>query len=307
MVVATGAGGGEAEEGFRGDVDAVVDDVVGIAVEFVAEGKEAEGGENALIVGRFGGGVLGFGFLDGLGEEAVGGELFDDELVVGFVAVEGIDDVVAVSPGVGVAQVFAAFGVALGVGVAGDIEPVAAPAFTVGRGGKQAVDEGGVGGVGITERIGFEGDDLGFGGWEAGEVEGEAADQRAAIGSGVGAEAMVCEFGEDEVIDGVLDPRGVGGSGGGDCGLADGLERPVFFADAAVAGGGGTGLGGGGDAGIGGAAADPLGEVGDLGVSEFFALGGHLEFFVFVTDRGEKEAVRRLAGDDSRAGVAAGE
>ena len=81
----------------------------------------------------------------------------------------------------------------------------------------------------------------------------------------------------------------------------------MFFADAAVAGGGGTGLGGGGDAGIGGAAADPLGEVGDLGVSEFFALGGHLEFLVFVTDRGEKEAVRRLAGDDSRAGVAAGE
>ena len=307
VVVATGAGDGEAEEGFRGHVDAVVDDVVGITVEFVAERKETQGSERALIDGGLAAGILGFRFLYGLDEEAVGGELFDDELVVRFVAVEGVDDVVAVGPGVGVAEVFAAFGVALGVGVAGNIEPVTAPAFAVGGGGEEAVDEGGVGGIGIFKRIRFEGGDLGRGGREAGEVEGEAADQRAAVGSGVGGEAVVREFGEDEVIDGGFDPRRVGGSGGGgDCGLADGLERPVFFADAAVAGGGGTGLGRGGDAGIGGAAADPLGEVGDLRVSEFFALGGHLELVVFVTDRGEEEATRRLAGDEGRAGVAAG-
>ena len=61
------------------------------------------------------------------------------------------------------------------------------------------------------------------------------------------------------------------------------------------------------DAGVGGAAADPLGEIGDLLSGEFFALGGHLEVFVLVADGLDEEGVIGFAGDDRGAGVAAGE
>ena len=52
------------------------------------------------------------------------------ELIVRHVIVEGFDDPVAVGVGVGVAAFFGE-DVAFGVGVAGDIEPVSAPAFAV--------------------------------------------------------------------------------------------------------------------------------------------------------------------------------
>jgi len=51
MIVAAGAGNGEAEERLGGDVDTVVDDVVDVAVELVAEGEKPEGGEGALVGG----------------------------------------------------------------------------------------------------------------------------------------------------------------------------------------------------------------------------------------------------------------
>jgi hypothetical protein len=44
-----------------------------------------------------------------------------------------------------------------------------------------------------------------------------------------------------------------------------------------------------------------------LGVVEFFALGGHLEFLVFVTDGGDEETLVGLAGDEGGAGVTAHE
>jgi hypothetical protein len=73
----------------------------------------------------------------------------------------------------------------LAVGVAGEVEPVAAPAFAVVGGGEEAVDDRGesLGGV-----VGFEGGEFGGGGGEAGEVVGDAAEQGALIGPGVGGE-----------------------------------------------------------------------------------------------------------------------
>ena len=58
----------------------------------------------------------------------VTGELFDDELVVGFVLDQRIDNVVAVSPSVGFEAI--AF-VAIGFSEADPIEPVSPPTFAV--------------------------------------------------------------------------------------------------------------------------------------------------------------------------------
>ena len=55
----------------------------------------------------------------------VAGELFEQEAVVRLVGVERADDVVAVAPGVRPRQVLLAL--AFGVGVAGQVEPVAGP------------------------------------------------------------------------------------------------------------------------------------------------------------------------------------
>ena len=64
--------------------------------------------------------------------ELVGGDLLDDEPVVGQVVVERADDLVAVGVRVRVAALLLE-DVALGVGVAGDVEPVPAPALAVVR------------------------------------------------------------------------------------------------------------------------------------------------------------------------------
>ena len=71
--------------------------------------------------------------------ELVGGDLLDEELVVRQVLVERADDAVAVGVGVRVAPLFLE-DVALGVGVAGDVEPVPPPPLAVAGRGEQAVD-----------------------------------------------------------------------------------------------------------------------------------------------------------------------
>ena len=77
-----------------------------------------------------------------VGVEFVAGELFGEKLVVGLVVVEGGDDVVAVAPGVRAVGVLT---VSVGLGVADEVEPVAAPALAVGGAFEQAVDEALVG------------------------------------------------------------------------------------------------------------------------------------------------------------------
>ena len=200
VVVAAGAGDGQAEEALGRRVDALVDRVV-VVVEALAHGDEAERGEARVVLGQVG--------------QAVGRELLDDELVVRLVGVERVDDVVAVGPGVGGAVALGAAATqALGVGVTGGIEPVAGPALAVARRGEQAVDgafehqRGGAGGLAVADRqsvadhggveIAGEGVGLGVGGRQAVEVVGEAAQQRLAVGGGIGLEAHRVELGQDE-------------------------------------------------------------------------------------------------------------
>ena len=106
----------------------------------------------------------------------VAGQLLLDEQIVGLVAVEAVDDVVAVSPGV--RQVGVAF-VTGGIGVAGEVEPEAGPAFTVSRILEQSVDDGcvGIGGAVPTKRF-----PLGGRRGQANQVEGHPAEQDVATG-----------------------------------------------------------------------------------------------------------------------------
>ena len=73
-----------------------------------------------------------------VGSDHVAGDLSPKKLVVAEVGIEGLDHPVAIPPGVGPELV--AFE-AVGVGVVGDVEPVAGPALTVVGRGEQAVDE----------------------------------------------------------------------------------------------------------------------------------------------------------------------
>lgn len=132
-----------------------------------------------------GGGDMGTGDEEAGGiarTHGVTGELLMDELVVGKVVVEGVDDVVPVDPGVFAVEV--GFG-AIGFSPADDIKPVLGPAFAEVRGGEEFVDEGGVG-VGILLVIGDELIDAVGGGREAGEDDGSAMNEGAGIGFFVG-------------------------------------------------------------------------------------------------------------------------
>ena len=77
--------------------------------------------------------------------EQVAGQLGDGELVERHVGVERADDPVAVWPDFAGAVFF----VAIGIGVACEVEPFAGPAFAVLRRSEEAVDRGFVGSAGI--------------------------------------------------------------------------------------------------------------------------------------------------------------
>ncbi len=210
VIVATRALNRESEGAAGDDVDAVIDDVVGDSQETPAAREESHGGE-----------VGGIGL-----NELVGGDLEEEEAIVGHVLVEGLDDPVAVGGGMDEEAFLAGVHVALGVGVAGDVEPVATPSFavvgTVEESLDQAGDGGGIGAVGgRSGGLGFGGEFLDFliRGGQACECFGEATDQGARVGGRSGFGAFRFEFGEDEAVDLVPGPAGVA-----DGGRLDGLE-----------------------------------------------------------------------------------
>ena len=187
MRMALGAVQGEAHPGGSRGADAVDHGVeavfVRIGAAFFVEHRVAVEARGDEVVGR------------GAGQQ-VAGELPDAELVVGQVRVEGLHDPIAVGPdGAGTVLLEA-----VGVGVAGEVEPATGPAFTVAGRGEQAVDEFlvSVGGLVVDEGIGFFGRRR-----HAGEIERHAAHEGVAIGFGRRLEAGLFEAGLDERIDGM--------------------------------------------------------------------------------------------------------
>ena len=268
VIVAAGAGDGQAQETAGDGVDALVA-LVGAALNRL--GLIPNPGSAAEEAGRlevFGGGVL---------AHQVAGELHLDELAIGKIVVELLDDPVAVDPGAIERHVAAPARIETAnvvVAVAGDVEPVAAPALAVGRRCEETVDHLGEGlGGGVL----FEGGDLGGGGRKAGEVEGGATDQGALVRHGSGLQTLLHKLGEDEAVDVGFGP----GLGQGLIGrvLDDGdrgvLERDEGPPLAHVVGDLFAGADGGGALGPGSAHADPVGEDLDLVGGELGSLGGH--------------------------------
>ena len=222
------------------------------------------------------------------GGEEVSGDVFGDELVVGDIGVEGADDVVAVVVGV-VDRVVEL--VAVGFGVAHEVEPVPGPALAEVGGGEEAVDRIYDGGFRV-KNLGFlKIFDFFERGGEAGEVEGEAPEEGEGVGWGSGFEFGFAEFCSDEFVD----------ESGIERGGIEGFPAPVLGAAGFEIEGGEGGFGGGcGFVGPGGTVFDPGFEIGDHGIWEF-AFRGHLHVGIPVVDQFDEEGFIGVAGGDGGA------
>ena len=174
VVVTAGATDRESEKGTTHGVDLFIDQVheelrfILFGEDFGAENEKA--GSDPAIRNR--------GWTEPLGGEEVTGELFGQKVVEWLVGVEGSDYPVAVAPSVGHDLIFV---LSVGVGVAGDIEPPAAPAFTVAGRSEEAVDHLGEGIWGVVfEKLG----DFCGSGWEASEIVGRSSNEGSSIGWG---------------------------------------------------------------------------------------------------------------------------
>ena len=146
-------------------VEVLVHFVDGLVVGDVRGGPHEPGGGQRLdLVGRRDGQVL-------VIDQLVAGQLLEDELVDRLVLVERVDDVVAVFPG---DFAIAVAGVAAGIGVAGDIQPVPAPLFAVMGRRQQVIDHLF---PGVRRLVLDEGLDFGGRGRQPDQVEVGAADQ----------------------------------------------------------------------------------------------------------------------------------
>ena len=211
MVVAGGAAHRHAEPDRAHRVGAILGVDLGV---LVVDDADFVGGDVAAL--EAGGDAL---VERGVGQQ-VAGQLFDGELVERQVAIEGGDHPIAIGPDLAVVVDVDAVGVA----VAGGVQPVAGAMFAVVRRGEVAVHHAL---VGVGRSVLEEGLDLGGLGRQAGGVERDAADQGAAIFGGRGREALLFELRQDETVDRIADPRGV--LDGGRLGLDGRLEGPVFL------------------------------------------------------------------------------
>ncbi len=202
MVVALGATDRQPHERGRNDLERVGDHLVaGGGLIHAGRGGAVRGGTQEA-----GGGEL----LDVFGAEVpvrlrhhlVAGQLLLNEAVERLVGVERADDVVAVLVGVGPDRVLA--GVAFGVGVAGHVEPVSAPALAVARRVEQPVDQAL---VGVGPCVGEEGAHLVRRRRQSGEVERRPADEGAPVGRDGERQAVRPQLLQQEGVDGISDLR----------------------------------------------------------------------------------------------------
>ena len=130
VVVAPGAGDRQAEDSLAEGVDGIVDGegmiLRDVEAEPAGDGEVARGRDE---LGMASGRGVGGEFL----REQVAGDLLAEELVVRHVGVEGVDDVVPKTPGVGHGEVGRLPG---GVGVMGHVEPGPAPLLSIMRRGE---------------------------------------------------------------------------------------------------------------------------------------------------------------------------
>ena len=264
VVVAGGATHRQAQPDRAGGVDPVL----GVHdLHFLFDDPPFVGGDVAAM--EAGGDEL----LRGRVGQQVAGQLVHRELVEGQVPVEGPDDPVAVGPHLAVVVDMQAVGVA----VAGRIEPVAAPVLPVGRGPHEPVDPPGVGVRGGIRRELRHPLRIGR---QTGEIQCGPASQSAAVRLRRRRQTGLLEPGQDEPVDGIanplrgLDPRRIG--------PGQGREGPVFRPR--------------------GALLDPTPQHLDLILGQFLVgvLGRHPQGGVRVGDPLVDEARLRVAWSDRR-------
>ena len=199
MVVADGAAGRQAEPDGRRRLRAIprvehdvflVDDAALVSCH-VASVEAAGNSVVEDLIGRGVGAVV---------AHEVAGQLQDRELVERHVAVEGVDHPLPVGPHLAVVVEVDA----VGVGVAGVVEPVAAAVLAPFEAGKQRVDEPV---IRVRMRIGHEGVDDGRLRGQTGDVEREPAGKHAAIGLGGRREPLGFQPRENEPVDRIPYPR----------------------------------------------------------------------------------------------------
>ena len=120
----------------------------------------------------------------------------------------------------------------MGIGVAGDIEPVLGKAFAEAGRGEQVVCRGGIGGFAALGCIGFEGRNLGGSGRQAGQVEGGSTQPGGGLGFGRRLEFLGLKFRQDIPIKGLTSPRGVAEFGRR--GFLGRYERPMLLVGGAL-------------------------------------------------------------------------
>src|SRR6266545_4105000 len=210
MVVTLSAGGRQAEPDSACGIDAI-DNVVVVILRRNGAALEVD----HVIAIEAAGDLLPH---RGAGQQ-IPGQLLDGEAIEGQVLVEGGDDPVAparhVAAGVDV--------IAVGVGVAGGVEPLHRHALAEVRRRQQTIDDLL---VSVRAPIGQEGIDLGGGGRQAGQVECHPPDQADRVRLGRRLEARALQTGQDEMIDGVARPGRVGDTRQGRPFRRD--ERPVL-------------------------------------------------------------------------------
>ena len=190
VIVAAGASQGESEERRPCRADAIDDRVDAVLLEIdsallIDHRVAMEAGRDQLVVGRV--------------RQEVAGDLLDHEAIERHVVVQGIDHPVAVAPD----RAIPVDGVAVRVGVAGDVKPMPAPALAVVRGLQQPLDQ-------ATVRAGFfvvdERTDFRRAREQPGQVQAHPADQSPPVRFGGRLQAFGFELGEHECVNGIAVP-----------------------------------------------------------------------------------------------------
>ena len=133
----------------------------------------------------------------------IGGKLKLGELVEGHVRVQGLDDPVPPAPGVRASQILF---VAIAVGVAGEVQPVARPLLAVMLGSEEPVNQSFVGAGAVVSEEGLR---LPRRWRQARQVQAHATQQGRTAGFGGRREALGLQLGKHEPVDRIADPDSV--------------------------------------------------------------------------------------------------
>ena len=230
--------------------------------------------------------------------QQVAGDLLLDEAIERHVGVHRVDHVIAIFPGIGIGDVPRWAG---RFAVPGHVEPVPTPAFAELRRSEQAINDLLVGQVSnLSDKV----VDLFRRRRQTGEVKRQSPKQSQAIGVADRFQLHAFELGEDKAVDIVARPGGI--LDGGHFRIGQRLPGPMFGPELSIFGFRLAERRWHSHCRPGGAALDPRRQVGNFfGRQRLVAFGRHPPLDVLERHALQQQALRRVAGHDGRAVVAA--